>query len=119
VRCRRNFPRPEKEKKIVSFKNKILWPTPLLLLFNTQTMHIKSFYTQQHCYVSLQKNLYPGGIQTRVFLFLRQMRCPLRHAAMAKKTFKNGCKWPHLNVWQNYASTLSYLCKKLDFYTEI
>jgi hypothetical protein len=28
--------------------------------FNKQTMHIKSFYTQQHCYVSL-KTLYPGG----------------------------------------------------------
>jgi hypothetical protein len=28
--------------------------------FNTQTMHIKSFYTQQHCYVSL-KTLYLGG----------------------------------------------------------
>jgi hypothetical protein len=26
---------------------------------NTQTMHIKSFYTQQHCYVSPQKNLTP------------------------------------------------------------
>jgi hypothetical protein len=26
--------------------------------FKTQTMHIKSFYTQQHCYVSL-KTLYP------------------------------------------------------------
>jgi hypothetical protein len=26
--------------------------------FNTQTMHIKSFYTQQHCYVTL-KNLIP------------------------------------------------------------
>jgi hypothetical protein len=26
--------------------------------FNTQTIHIKSFYTQQHCYVSL-KNLTP------------------------------------------------------------
>jgi hypothetical protein len=22
--------------------------------FNTQTMHIKSFYTQQHCYISLK-----------------------------------------------------------------
>jgi hypothetical protein len=53
---------------------------PLFLTFNTQTMYIKSFYTQQHCYVSLKK-LYPGGIRTRVFLFLRQMRCPLRHAA--------------------------------------
>jgi hypothetical protein len=50
--------------------------------FNTQTMHIKSFYTQQQCYVSL-KTLYPGGIRTRVFLFLRQIRCPLRHAARA------------------------------------
>jgi hypothetical protein len=45
-------------------------------------MHIKSFYTQQHCCVSL-KTLYPGGIRTRVFLFLRQMRCPLRHSARA------------------------------------
>jgi hypothetical protein len=26
--------------------------------FNTKTMHIKSFYTLQHCYVSL-KNLIP------------------------------------------------------------
>jgi hypothetical protein len=48
--------------------------------FNTQTMHIKSYYTQQHCYDSL-KTLYPGGIGTRVFSFLRRMRCPLRHAA--------------------------------------
>jgi hypothetical protein len=29
-------------------------------------MNIKSFYTQQHCYVSL-KTSYPGGIRTRVF----------------------------------------------------
>jgi hypothetical protein len=39
-------------------------------------IHIKSLYTQQHCYVSL-KTLYPGGIRTRVFSFLRRMRCPL------------------------------------------
>jgi hypothetical protein len=26
----------------------------LFLLFDTQTMHIKSFYTQQHCYDSLK-----------------------------------------------------------------
>jgi hypothetical protein len=50
--------------------------------FNSQTMHIKWFYTQQHCYVSL-KTLYPGGIWTRVFLLLRRMRRPLRHAARA------------------------------------
>jgi hypothetical protein len=35
--------------------------------FNSQKMHIKSFCTQQHCYVSL-KTLCPGGIRTRVFL---------------------------------------------------
>jgi hypothetical protein len=29
---------------------------PLFLLFNTQTMHIKSLYTQQHCF---PKNLIP------------------------------------------------------------
>jgi hypothetical protein len=46
--------------------------------FNTQPMHIKSFDT--HCYVSV-KTLYRGGIRTRVFSFLRRMRCPLRHAA--------------------------------------
>jgi hypothetical protein len=50
--------------------------------FNTQTMHIKSFYSQQHCFVSL-KTSYPEGIRTRVFLFQRRMRCPLRHAARA------------------------------------
>jgi hypothetical protein len=30
------------------------------------------------------KTLYPGGIRTWVFLFLRRMRCPLRHAARAQ-----------------------------------
>jgi hypothetical protein len=39
--------------------------------FNTQTMHTKPFYTQQHFYVPL-KTLYPGSIRTRVFLFLRR-----------------------------------------------
>jgi hypothetical protein len=46
------------------FKNNFffLWPMPLLLLstpFKTQTMHIKSFYTQQHCYIGFPKNLIP------------------------------------------------------------
>jgi hypothetical protein len=36
-------------------------------------MRIKSFYLQQHCYVSLT-TLYPGGFRTRVFSFLRRMR---------------------------------------------
>jgi hypothetical protein len=40
--------------------------------FNTQAMHIESFYTQQHCYVSI-KTLYPGGIRTRDFSFLTRM----------------------------------------------
>jgi hypothetical protein len=64
-----------------------LWPMPLVLLFNTQAMHIKSFYTQQHCYVSL-KTLHPGGIRTRVFLFLRQRRHAAR-SSRAKFTDKN------------------------------
>jgi hypothetical protein len=34
-----------------------LWPIPSFLLFDTQTTHIKSFYTQRYCYVSL-KTLY-------------------------------------------------------------
>jgi hypothetical protein len=50
--------------------------------FNTQTMQIKSFYTQQHCFFPLI-TLYLDGIRTRVFLFLKRMRCPLRHAARA------------------------------------
>jgi hypothetical protein len=48
--------------------------------FNTLTTNIKSFYSQQRCYVSLI-TLHPGGIRTRVFSFLRQMRCPLCYAA--------------------------------------
>jgi hypothetical protein len=34
--------------------------------FNTQTMHVKSFYTEQNC--CFPKTLYPGGIRTRVFV---------------------------------------------------
>jgi hypothetical protein len=65
---------------IVRFDNKnINFISP----FNTQTMHIKSFYTQQHWCVSL-KTSYPGGIRTQVFSFLRRMRCPLRHAAIGQ-----------------------------------
>jgi hypothetical protein len=54
--------------------------------FNTQTMHIKSFYTQQHCYV-FPKTLYPGRIWTRFFSFLRRMRCPLRYAVRVQTWF--------------------------------
>jgi hypothetical protein len=45
----------------IFFKKIFLWPMPLFLHFNAQTMHFKSFYTQQQGYVSL-KTLYPGGI---------------------------------------------------------
>jgi hypothetical protein len=34
-----------------------------------------------------QKTLHPGVIRTRVFLFLRRMRCPLSHAARALNKF--------------------------------
>jgi hypothetical protein len=63
---------------IISFLNFFifLWPMPLFLLFNTQTMHSKSFYTALLCFPKS-----PGGILARVFLFLRRTRCPLRHAA--------------------------------------
>jgi hypothetical protein len=54
--------------------------------FKTQTMHIKSYYTHQHCYVSL-KTLYTGGIRTRVFSVLRRMQCPLRHAAIGRAIY--------------------------------
>jgi hypothetical protein len=42
------------------FKN-VFVANAFIAPFNTLIMHIKSFYTQQHCYVSL-KTLYPGGI---------------------------------------------------------
>jgi hypothetical protein len=53
---------------------------------------LSHYYTQQHCYVSL-KTLYPGGIRTRVFLFLRRMWCRLRHAAKASCYFLKKFKW--------------------------
>jgi hypothetical protein len=64
-----------------------LWPMPLFL-FSTHKQCLLSHLgnTQQHYYVSL-KTLYPGGIRTRVFTFLRRMRCPLRHAARASYNF--------------------------------
>jgi hypothetical protein len=37
--------------------------------FNTQIMRIKTFYTQQYCYV-FPKNVYPCGIRTRVSYYL-------------------------------------------------
>jgi hypothetical protein len=88
----------KKDKK--DFKN-LFVVNVFISPFNTQTMHIKSFCTQQHCYVSL-KALYPGGIQTGVFSFLRRMRCPLRHAALGqgkiKGLFKKRPKAVHIHI---------------------
>jgi hypothetical protein len=63
--------------------------------FNTQTMHIKPFYTQQPCYV-LPKTLYPGRIRTWVFSFLRQKQCPLCHAARAWLCRYTSISWTKL-----------------------
>jgi hypothetical protein len=65
-------------KKIYFLANAFISP------FNKQTMHVKSLYTKQHVFLKI---LYPGGIQTQVFSFLRLMQCPLRHAAMALVLF--------------------------------
>jgi hypothetical protein len=54
----------------------------LYFSFQLTNNAFKSIYTEQYCYFSY-KPIYPGGIQTRVFSFLRCMRCPLRHAARA------------------------------------
>jgi hypothetical protein len=45
----------------VVFKNKKNAANAFNSPFSTQAMHIKSFYAQQQCYVSL-KTLYLGGI---------------------------------------------------------
>jgi hypothetical protein len=47
--------------------------------FNTQALHIKSVL------LCFPKNLIPGGIRTRVFLFPRRMRCPLCLTARASE----------------------------------
>jgi hypothetical protein len=78
----RNFDVRDK-KRLKRFLKNIFMADAFISPFNTQTMHIKSFYTQQQCHGFL-KTLYPGGIRTRVFSFLRRMRCPLRHAAKIK-----------------------------------
>jgi hypothetical protein len=51
------------ERSKIRSKNLFLWPTmPLFSPFKTQTMHVKSFYTQQHCYVSPKnRDSNPGG----------------------------------------------------------
>jgi hypothetical protein len=63
---------------LLSLKKIFVVTVAFISPFNAQTMHIKSFNTQQLGYDFL-KTLHPGGIRTRVFLFLSQ----LRHAAKA------------------------------------
>jgi hypothetical protein len=78
---------------------RFLWPLPFISPFNTQQC-ILSFYTQHHCYVFL-KTLYPGGIWTRDFLFLRRMRCPL-------------CATPPGPVWR-LLKYVRQIFEKVDF----
>jgi hypothetical protein len=72
----------ERWTNLTNYFLKYFFVANAFISFNTQTMHIKSFFTQQHCYVSL-KTLYPGGIPTWVFSFLRRMRCPMHYATRA------------------------------------
>jgi hypothetical protein len=71
----------------LGFINKyiFLWPMPLFLL-STHKQCILSYFIHNSIAVSL-KTFYHGGIQTRVFLFLRQMKCPLLHAARARGNY--------------------------------
>jgi hypothetical protein len=100
---------------------------PLFLLSTHKQCINMSFYTQQHCYVSL-KTLYPGGIWTRVFSVLRWMQCPMRHAARAngEKYTKNikYAKWPqnkpyghkiYQNLWLQYPTKFT---QNWDFWFE-
>jgi hypothetical protein len=54
---RRNYVHTSTTKMHILLKKIFLWPMPLFLLFNTETMHTKSLRTQQHCYVCFPKNL--------------------------------------------------------------
>jgi hypothetical protein len=73
------------------FNLNIFRANAFIYLFQYTNNSYKVIYTQ-HCYVYL-KTLYPGGIRTRVFLFLRQIRCPLRHAARAGDWTSWKCGW--------------------------
>jgi hypothetical protein len=73
-------PSVDEKRRLLKLKKNIFVANALMSPFNTQTSHIKPLFTQHHCYVP-QKTLYPGGIRTRVFSFLRRVQCPMRHAA--------------------------------------
>jgi hypothetical protein len=55
---------------------------PLFLFSNAQTMFFLVDCTQQHC-TDFLKNLIPWRDSNPGLLFLRRMRCQLRHAARA------------------------------------
>jgi hypothetical protein len=61
-------------------------PMPLLILFqHTCNEYLVTLYTT--ALLCFPETLYPGGIRTQVFLFLKRMQCPLRHAAKAEVMF--------------------------------
>jgi ethanolamine utilization cobalamin adenosyltransferase len=71
-------------ERILRFLKNIFVANGFISPFNAQTVHIKSvMYIHNSTAIFPSKTLYPCGIRTRVFLFLRRMRCPLRHAAKA------------------------------------
>jgi hypothetical protein len=47
-------PRAGERKRGVNYLSNIFAADAFISPFNTQTMHIKSFYTQRHCYVPLK-----------------------------------------------------------------
>jgi hypothetical protein len=68
-----------------SFTKNIFGPNAFISLFNTQTMHTYEVYstTQYHCYDFLKK-LTSWRDSNPGLLFLRRMRCRLRHADRAE-----------------------------------
>jgi thiol-disulfide isomerase/thioredoxin len=62
--------------------NKKIWGILIVLVFNEQTMHIKSMLHNSIATHVFPKTLYPRGIRTPALLFLRQIWCPLCLAAM-------------------------------------
>jgi hypothetical protein len=58
-------------KKFSAQKVKKNFAKPLFILSNTPTMHIKSFYIQRHCYVSLKPftlaGFEPGSLKSKSF----------------------------------------------------
>jgi hypothetical protein len=51
-----------------------------LFILSTHKQCILSHFIRYNTAMFVLETLYPGGIRTRVFVFLRLMRCPLRHS---------------------------------------